>query len=854
MGHKEKISSSNKIVYILILSAGLVMALTVLFSLFMGLRTNFFYSTLLNSAFEIKSNILKARMEFIKNIEQPSQETVKSALEYLEFVEYNAVLVLEQKDATNILPIPIDNQALKNSVQKLQVLLFDYRALSLKISSKDKNATNTGLRIEWEKLFNQIENKSNQIEKEIHIIVKAQVNNFRITQFVLIGISLILSFSTALILYRSEKIRVAFIRKIENANLNLEKGLRKTTRVEEALQKSQRQLDTLIQNLPGMVYRCRLDSPWDFEFVSDKCLIITGYKAADFMSGKSVLYYDLIHPDDKKKTLAQVRNAVEERKPYQLVYRIKTTGGYEKWVWEQGVGIFSEKEDELVALEGFIIDITEQKTGEDQISLQSNALEAAANSIVISDTEGKVIWVNSAFTKLTGYTSSEIFGKSLSILKSGVHPQSYYEYIEHTVKTGEIFRGEIINKRKDGSLYTEEFTITPVKNLSNEIIYYVEIKQDVTERKKAEEALRESELRFRGLYENATIGIYRTTQEGKILMANPTLLKILGYDSFEEVANLAAIETYVDPKTREFFKNELEQYGKIFGFETKWRKKDGSIIFVRESARAVKDDEGNISYYEGTLEDIDDKKRIEEALVEAKEHAEQSDKLKSEFLAQMSHEIRTPLNVILSFTGMMKDELQDQVDDELKNAFDVIEDEGRRIMRTVELILNMSELQTGSYSFRSKKIDLLKDVLQKSHKSFQKIAEKKKILFGLYNNSPDTMIDADEYSINQVFHHLIENAIKYTSTGKVDITIGRDPRNNLYVDVIDTGIGIGSEFLPKLFSPFTREEQGYTRNFEGNGLGLALAKKYCDLNGADIKVTSVKGKGTTFRVTLPNPS
>ena len=853
MGHKEKISSSNKIVYILILSAGLVMALTVLFSLFMGLRTNFFYSTLLNSAFEIKSNLLKARTEFIKNIEQPSQETVRTALEYLEFVEYNATLVLEQKDATNIIPIPIDNHELKVSVQKLQVLLFDYRALSLKISSKENNVTDSELRIEWENLFKQIENKSTLIEKQIHTIVKEQVDNFRITQFVLIGISLILSFSTAFVLYRSEKIKVAFIRKIENANLNLEKGLRKTTRVEEALQKSQRQLDTLIQNLPGMVYRCRLDSPWDFEFVSDKCLTITGYKAADFMSGKSVPYYDLIHPDDKKKALEQVKNAVEERKPYQLVYRINTTGGYEKWVWEQGVGIFSDEEDELVALEGFITDITEQKTGEDQISLQSNALEAAANSIVITDVEGKVIWVNSAFTKLTGYTSGEIFGKSLSILKSGVHPQSYYEYIEQTIKTGEIFRGEIINKRKDGSLYTEEFTITPVRNLSNEVIYYVEIKQDVTERKKAEEALRESELRFRGLYENATIGIYRTTPEGKIVMANPTLLKILGYNSFEEVANLAATETYVDPKTRDFFKTELEQYGKIFGFETKWRKKDGSIIFVRESARAVKDEEGNISYFEGTLEDINDKKRIEEALVEAKEHAEQSDRLKSEFLAQMSHEIRTPLNVILSFTGMMKEELQEQVDDELKNAFDVIEDEGKRIMRTVELILNMSELQTGSYSFRSKKFDLFKDVLQKSHKSFQKIAEKKNILLGLYNNSEDTVIEADEYSVNQVFHHLIENAIKYTSAGKVDVIIGRDPRNNLYVDVIDTGIGIASEFLPKLFSPFTREEQGYTRNFEGNGLGLALAKKYCDLNGAEIKATSVKGKGTTFRVTFSNP-
>jgi signal transduction histidine kinase len=166
----------------------------------------------------------------------------------------------------------------------------------------------------------------------------------------------------------------------------------------------------------------------------------------------------------------------------------------------------------------------------------------------------------------------------------------------------------------------------------------------------------------------------------------------------------------------------------------------------------------------------------------------------------------------------------------------------------------MSELQTGSYSYRSKRFDLFKDVLRKAHKSFQVIADKKKLLLGLYNNCDNALIDADEYSVNQIFHHLIDNALKYTQHGKVDIIIGRDPGNNIYVDIVDTGIGIADEFLPNLYLPFTREEKGYTRNYEGNGLGLALVKKYCDMNGAEIKVTSVKEKGTTFRVSFPNPN
>jgi signal transduction histidine kinase len=201
---------------------------------------------------------------------------------------------------------------------------------------------------------------------------------------------------------------------------------------------------------------------------------------------------------------------------------------------------------------------------------------------------------------------------------------------------------------------------------------------------------------------------------------------------------------------------------------------------------------------------------------------------------------------------MMKDELQGIVDEELSKGFDVINEEGKRIMRTVELILNMSELQTGSYSYRAKHMDLLNDVIKKQYKTFQSIAETKKIIFNINNTGVNTTIEADEYSTNQIFHHLIDNAIKYTHKGKVEITINRTPRNNLYVDVADTGIGIAEEYLPMLFTPFSREEQGYTRNFEGNGLALALVKKYCELNGAEIKVSSIKGKGTTFRVTFPN--
>ncbi len=853
MDHKQKIASSNRTVYYLILTTGLFMSIAVLYGLFIGLRINFIYTSLLDFSLEIKSNAAKARSEFLKEPGAQTPAIFRQAMEYLDVAELNARFLLEEKERLNIISIPIEKVALSEEVQKLQVLLLNYRGLSSKVSLKDSTQSKTNIRQEWEFLYSNVEAQSNKVEKEVRNVLSSFVKVFRITQLGLAALSLFLCLVTIILIYRSEKQRNLYTRKLEGASLDLQKGLHRTTKVEKALSESQRKLTTLIQNLPGMVYRCKLGQVWEFDYLSSKCFQITGYKEEELLGNKIISYYEeLVHKEDHKKVVEQIHKAVEQKKPYQLVYRINTALGYEKWVWEQGVGIFSNLEDELIALEGFITDITEQKTVEDQLSLQSNALEAAANGIVICDKDGTIIWANTAFTSLTGYLIKEVIGKKTSIFKSGYHPDSFYKHMWGKINVGETWRGEIVNKRKNGANYWEEMQITPIKNSRGEITNYIAIKQDITERKKADESLKESELRFRGLYENATIGIYRSTPEGKILLANPTLIKIAGYDSIDELLNLNAKDTYVEPETREIFKKEIEKKGKIFGLESKWKKKDGSIIYIRESARTVKDNEGRNIYYEGTIEDITDKKLTEEALIEAKEHAEQSDRLKSEFLAQMSHEIRTPLNVILSFTGMMKDELQDKVDEDLAKGFDVINEEGKRIMRTVELILNMSEIQTGSYTFRAKHFDLFNDIIQKQFKNFQQVAATKKIQFNLNNPGVNTIIEADEYSINQVFHHLIDNAIKYTHKGKVEITINRSPRNNLYVDVSDTGIGIAEEYLPMLFMPFSREEKGYTRNFEGNGLGLALAKKYCELNGAEIKASSIKGKGTTFRVTFPN--
>lgn len=236
-------------------------------------------------------------------------------------------------------------------------------------------------------------------------------------------------------------------------------------------------------------------------------------------------------------------------------------------------------------------------------------------------------------------------------------------------------------------------------------------------------------------------------------------------------------------------------------------------------------------------------------LNEAKEKAEESNKLKSEFLAQMSHEIRSPINTILNFTSLLESDFIKKNNDEVQESFKVIRSAGSRITRSIDLILNMSEIQTGTYDYRPKNIDLINDVLKKLKNEFIKLAESKGIKMSFSFSTDYAYTFADEYSITQIFTNLIDNAIKYTKEGSINVNLFSDD-SKIIVEVKDTGVGISKEYLPGLFEPFSQETQGYTRNFDGNGLGLALVKKYCDINNASIKVESEKGVGSTFRIIL----
>ncbi|MBI1937488.1 MAG: PAS domain S-box protein [Ignavibacteriales bacterium] len=401
--------------------------------------------------------------------------------------------------------------------------------------------------------------------------------------------------------------------------------------------------------------------------------------------------------------------------------KLKTAKGNTIYITDNAVGVFDE-DGKLVELQGFAVDVTKQKLAETEAKRFSHALEHAPASIIITDNDGKILYVNSKFTAVTGYKPGEVIGRETLVLKSGYMPPELYNNMWNTILSGRDWCGEFQNKKKNGELYWVSTSISPLVNNDGDIINFIAIQEDMTEKK-------------------------------------------------------AALE----------------------------------------------------------------------AIVKAKEAAETADRLKSEFLAQMSHEVRTPINAILNIAELLKDYIDFEKNSEAEILFRAIKDSNTRLVRTFDLILNMSQIHTGNYKpvFTDEK--LYEDLLLPLFDVFNKKAVLKNVVLNIVNNSSAKPVTIDKYSVQQIFSNLIDNAIKFTEHGSVTIQID-EIDNQTHVQIIDTGIGIAEEFLSHIFDAFSQEQHGYSRNFEGTGLGLSLVKKYCEINNASISVESEKGTGTTFKV------
>ena len=233
-------------------------------------------------------------------------------------------------------------------------------------------------------------------------------------------------------------------------------------------------------------------------------------------------------------------------------------------------------------------------------------------------------------------------------------------------------------------------------------------------------------------------------------------------------------------------------------------------------------------------------------LSSAKSDIEKFKGIKSEFLAQISHEIRTPINVIMNYLNIIQ--MDKDTDDKVKEdneLYFAINSASRRLIRTIEMIVTMSELQQNIYIIEKKPVLICRDILEPLVESYSREAQRKGIIIEIENNAFIQNISADKDSIMQVVDNILDNAVKYTKTGSIRVIIQNDTEDTLNISIKDTGIGIADKYLENIFKPFTQEDEGYSRRFEGNGLGLAISKRFCDLNDVEFNIETKKNVGTT---------
>lgn len=260
---------------------------------------------------------------------------------------------------------------------------------------------------------------------------------------------------------------------------------------EQALRDREEQYRTLVANIPGVVYRVEVDPPWRVLFCSEAALAVTGYPAADFLSGTR-LYGLLVHPDDRPGLERAVADAVANHRPFEVEHRLVHPDGTLRWLLARGQARY-DAQGRPLWLDGVLHDITPTKQAEHERARLVAAIEQAGEAIVVTDPAGTIQYVNAAFERITGYGRDEAIGRNPRILKSGRHDAAFYQDLWQTLTAGRVWRGRFVNRRKDGTLYDEEAVLAPVRDAQGSITSFVAVKRDITEELFLAEQLRQAQ-------------------------------------------------------------------------------------------------------------------------------------------------------------------------------------------------------------------------------------------------------------------------------------------------------------------------------------------------------------------------
>ncbi len=478
-----------------------------------------------------------------------------------------------------------------------------------------------------------------------------------------------------------------------------------------------------------------------------------------------------------------------------------------------------------------------------------NLIEISPNATFVT-VNGNCAFINNAALRLIGSEKySNIIGRPFIDF---VHPDYKVSVIKRTTQITSFK----IPRQIEIKLINLQNKVIDVLLTSSYMDYKGEpaaqiVLNDITELHQTMNALKESEERFRNLFENAPIGILKTSLKGKIFMANNAMVNMLGYDSFEEFAETPMSDIYKDNKERNKFLKLIKEKKILKGYETVFYKKNGSPIVISSNTRLVYSNNDKEYYIEGAIEDITSRHKIEEELVRAKEKAEEISRMKGNFLANMSHELRTPLVAILGFAEIFQSEFTNSL---FKEMADSIFNSGTRLLETLNSILDLSRLEANKIEIFNEEVNVV-EIVDEYITKYSSAAIKKNLYLEKYVENDLVKIKTDIQLLQKIIDHVINNALKYTVEGGIGVTVKDMVKNKkriVAIEICDTGIGIPNENLNTIFEEFRQVSEGINRNYEGTGIGLTITKKFAELLGGTIKVESVKGKGSKFTILIPD--
>ena len=610
---------------------------------------------------------------------------------------------------------------------------------------------------------------------------------------------------------------------------------------EIALQESEELYRNLIENLPDGIYKSTHDGR--FVEVNPAMVEMLGYDNKEELLAvdiKTQMYFSLTDRENVK---------LSEEYKITGVHRMKKKDGSEIWIEDHGWYSRDEKTG-ILFHEGIMRDVTDRKKSElalqDSEALHRNLVERMPDGVYKSTPEGNFVDVNSAMVTMLGYTSKE------ELLAIDIKTELYFEpsdreslVLQEQLEEMGVYR----LKKKDGSEIWVEDHGWYNTDKNGTIIFHEGILRDITERKMADESLKESEKRHRTILQTALDGFWFLNLQGQLLQVNESYCRMSGYTEQElltmNISDLEAIESVEDIMERiQMIMAEGESR-----FEAHHRRKDGSIFDLEASVQYVAGEDGHLVVF---MHDITDRKNKEQEIIKAKEKAEESDKLKSAFLANMSHEIRTPMNGILGFAELLK--TPNLSGDEQMEYIGIIKKSGDRMLNIINDIVDISKIEAGQVKVFVSETNI-NEQTEFLYSFFKPEVETKGVELILRNGLPgnEAIIKTDKEKVYAVLTNLIKNAIKFTKTGSIEIGY---IKKGMFLEyyVKDTGFGVPKDRQHAIFERFVQADIADSRAFQGAGLGLSISRAYVEMLGGKMWVESEEAHGSTFYFTIPYTS